>query len=289
MAGMILMKMHVARVPLLAAALSLGGVAPARAAQRARPRDRGGLSLLLAVKADGQRMEWSVRRTAAVIKKRCAALGIRCELRPQAGDQANRLLLRFSTSGDPGRVKRVLLARGLEVRGGVSPPQPSPLREYSTRAAAAAAAGNDTDVCPLGDSGAETYLVVERAAIVTGDDARDCAALRSGGRGISSVYEVDCQLRPAGAARLKAWTGANINRYVAVIFDGRVLDAPYIRAPIWYNIVVSGGFNRRQAEDVALILASGNLPAPVELLEEGVYQPRVPSPGRTVVRRTINL
>ena len=273
MAGKTLMKARGARVPLLAAALLLGSVAPTRAAQRPGPRGRGNVSLLLAVKADGPRMEWSVRRTAAVIGKRCVRLGIRCEFRPRAGDQANRLRLRFAAPTDSGRVKRVLLAQGLELRAAVSPPHPHPLQEYATRAEAAAAAGADRDVFPLEDFRAGTHLVVERAAILTGDDVRNCATLRSGGGGISSEYEVDCQLRPAGAARLNAWTGANINRYVAVVFNGRALLAPYIKAPISLNIVVSGGFDRRQAEDVALILASGNLPAPVELLEEEVHQP----------------
>jgi preprotein translocase subunit SecD len=61
--------------------------------------------------------------------------------------------------------------------------------------------------------------------------------------------------------------------YVAVVYDGRALDVPYIRAPISYNVVLSGGFDRRQAEDVAVVLWGGNLPAPVEVLEEGTYTP----------------
>ena len=84
---------------------------------------------------------------------------------------------------------------------------------------------------------------------------------------------VDCLLSHEGSSRLKNWTRDNITRYVAVIYDGRALDVPYIKAPIWTNVVISAGFSRREAEDVAAALAGGNLPAPVEVLEEGTYKP----------------
>jgi preprotein translocase subunit SecD len=270
---MILLNTRSGRAALLAVALVSCGVAAGRAAQGPRPRGRRGVSLLLAVKADGPRAGSAVGRTAAVLRKRCAGLRIRCELRPRPGGRANRLLIRFSPAAGAARVKRVLLAQGLELRAVVSPPSPSPLREYATRAEAAAAAGGDQDVLPLEDSDAETYLVAERAAIITGDDARGCAAVRADPHGFFSGYEVDCRLTPAGAARLKAWTGANINRYIAVVFNGRAVSAPYIKAPIWLNFAVSVGRDRRRAEEVAVILSSGNLPAPVELLEESAHKP----------------
>lgn len=262
------MKTRVARVALLAATLVSCGVAPSRAAQRPAQRVRGGVSLLLAVKADGPRAEAVVRRAAAVMLRRCDALRIRCELRLGARGQANRILLRFSPATDAPRVKRVLLARGLELRAVVSPSYPYPVRQYPTRAGAEAEAGDDADVLSLDDFSADTFVVVERAAIITGDDVRDCYAAHRGTHGLSETYDVVCRLRPAGAARMKAWTGANINRYVAVVFNGRVVAAPFIRAPIWYDVAVTGNFDRQRAEEVALVLSSGTLPAPVELIEE---------------------
>jgi len=259
--------------PLVAFALLLPGAPSAGAAQKKSrgPRDGGGVSLLLAVRAEGSQVERSMARAAAVIERRCARLGVYCKLRRETGGEGKRLALRFSTTKDAGRVKRILLAEGLELRAVVSLPFPAPGQEYSTRAEAAAAAGAEWDVfSQLTGGGAETYLITERSPILTGDDLRSCAALPSTeGRG---RYEVDCRLRPGGAARLKAWTGANINRRLAVIFNQRLLSAPYIVAPIEYNVVVSGGFDRRQAEDAAIVLDSGNLPAPVELLEEGRYR-----------------
>lgn len=48
---------------------------------------------------------------------------------------------------------------------------------------------------------------------------------------------------------------------------------PYIRSQITEDGQITGNFTREQAEDVALTLRSGGLPAPVEVLEEGTYKP----------------
>ncbi|MBC7931183.1 MAG: hypothetical protein H7Z38_11530 [Rubrivivax sp.] len=263
------MKSRSQILPLLAAALLLLGAAPACGAQKPKPKDRGGISLVLAVKTTGPQVEQSVKRTAAVIEKRCDRLGIYCKLERQAGEKANQLVLRFSTTMDAARVKRVLLAEGFALRAVASPPNPAALLEYSTSAEAVAAAGADKDVFRFADE--EMYLVAERPPIMTGDELRNCAAVESDEN--SAEYEVDCQLSSEGSARLKSWTGANLNRYVAVVFNRRALSAPYIRAEIKYNVVVSGGFDRQDAEDAAVILGSGNLPAPVEVLEEATYRP----------------
>ena len=266
MAGMIWVKTHVALVSLLAPALLSGGVA-----QGPAPRDQRAVSLVLAVKADGPQAESSVARTAAVLRRRCAGLRIRCDVRPQPGDQPNRLLLRFSPAADAARVVRVLLARGLELRAVVSPLYPYPMRDYPTRAEAEAAAGKDADVFPLDEFRDETYIVVERANIITGDDVRDCKTSYLGRRGSSEMWDVNCRFREEGAARMKAWTSANIYRYIAVVFNGRALIAPFVKSPIWYDVSVAGNFNRQQAEEVALILSSGNLPAPVRVVDDGAY------------------
>jgi preprotein translocase subunit SecD len=260
--------------PLALALWLFAGAAPLLASQRRAPRDRGGTALLLEVKAEGAQAPGVVERTAAVIRKRCARLGVYCRVGPQTGGAANRLALRFSTASDAGRVKEVLLAQGVELRAVVSVPYPAPMAEYETRSAAEAEAKDGMVVVPLrGSGGPEAHVVTEGAPVVTGDDLRDPYVLRAPRETPGGGYVVDSRLRPAGAARLKAWTRANIGRYAVVVYNGRALEAVYVKAPIVYNVVVSGGFDRRQALDVAAVLAGGNLPAPVEVLEEGTYKP----------------
>lgn len=272
------MKTYALSLLLLTATLLPHGATTAGAAQkRLKPREAGA-SLLLEVKAEASGVAGSAERTAEVIRGRCRRLRIRCLLRPRAGGRENRLALSFSGPMEAERVKRILLAKGVELRPVVSPLNPDPMAEYLTRAEAEAAAGAERDVFPLGAPDHETYIVTERAPVVTGDDVRGAFALRAPSHD-SDGYEVDCQLKPAGAARLKRWTAANINRYIAVVYNGRALSAPYIRSPIWYNFVVAGNFTRQQASDVAAALGAGNLPAPVEVLEEEAHVDRRPEPS----------
>jgi preprotein translocase subunit SecD len=260
--------------PPLAALLLLAGTARQAGAQRRAPRDRGGTLLLLRVGAEGARAPEAVERTAEVIRKRCARLGVYCRVEARPGGEANRLALRFSPATDAARVKKVLLAQGVEMRAVVSVPHPLPLMEYGTRAEAEAEASGGTVVIPLLLHGRpESYVVTEGAPLVTGDDLRDPYVFRAPREVPGGGYVVDARLSPAGAARLKAWTRGGIGRYAVVVYNGLALEAVYVKAPVFYNVVVSGGFNRRQAEDVAAVVAGGNLPAPVEVLEEGTYKP----------------
>lgn len=271
------MKARVHRLPLLAAALLLLlGAAPSTDAQRRAPRDTGGTSLLLEVKTEGARAG-AVERTTAVIRKRCAWLGVYCRVEPRPGGAPNRLALRFSSALDAGRVKRILLAEGVEVRAVVSVPYPLPMTEYAARDEPEVASAAEGTVFPVEGYGQpETYIVTEVTPLVTGDDLRDPVVLRAPRDTPGGGYVVDARLRPAGAARLKAWTRASRGRYAAVVYNGRALAAVYVKAPVVYNVVVSGGFSRREADDVAAALAGGNLPAPVEVLEEGTYKPEPP-------------
>lgn len=257
---------------LLLLALFLVGSTRTSTAQRPTPQNKGGVHVMLAVTADGSRVNETIGRAVAVIRKRCRLLGVPCKFQRQMGEKANRLKLDVSTHMDADRVKGILLAEGLELRGVISPRFPEPMLDYPTRSQAIAAAGAENDV--FFSPGEEMYLIAERTPFFTGDDLGSCVVLKSEEN--FQEYEVDCQLKPAGAARLEGWTGANINRYIAMIFNRAMLSAAYIKAPISYNVVVSGGFNKREAQDAAVVLQSGNLLALVELVEEGTPSPRGP-------------
>lgn len=256
--------------PLLFSGLLLIGPGSVSGEQRSKQKKPDGVWLLLAVKEKGSNGARTVERTKAVIEKRCRLLGIFCRIERRLSDQPNRLILRFSSGMALARVKEILLAEGVEVRAIVSPPFPEPLLEYTSRAEAEAARGADQGVFPFLDVDSETYLITKRALILTGNDLRSCSYLPTP-EGFGK-YEVNCRLRPAGSARLRAWTTANIDHYIAVLFNGWIVSAAYIKAPIWYDFTISGGFDKKQAQDLAVIFDSGNLPASVELLEEGSYR-----------------
>ncbi len=237
-------------------------------------RGAGGVYMILAVKAEPAAVEQNVRQTAQVIETRCNHLGVRCKVERQGGEGSNRLKLSVSGASDFKRVKAVLLAEGrLELRAVVSPPSPAPVQTYPTREAAVKAAGQNYDVAPFDEEGAPTvFLTVERKPVVSGADLRDASAVQDS-VAEGDDYTIAFTLRPEGAARFGAWTGANTNRYLAIILNGSVRSVPYIRSQISDSGQISGNFSKEQAQDVALTLRSGQLPTPVEVLEEGAYKP----------------
>ena len=236
------------------------------------PRDKGGVYMILAVRAEPAALEQAVGNVSRVIETRCSALGVYCRTERQGGAGSNRIKLRVSGAQDFGRVKSVLLSEGkLELRPVVSSPMPMPLTTYPTREAAEKAAGQKYDVAPYEEGGASpAFLTVEREPVVTGADLRDASAVPESGPG---DYMINFNLRPEGAVRFGEWTSANSGHYLAIILNGKVHSVPYIRGAITDSGQIVGNFSKEQAEDIALTLRSGNMPAPVEVLEEGQYKP----------------
>lgn len=246
-----------------------------------KPQDRGGVYLLLAIDADADNLEQSAGVIASIIQMRCDYLGIYCKVERQSGAGSSRLMVRVSGAKDMERVKVILLAEGMELRAVVSTLNPAPLQIYPTRDAALAATSAESDVRPYKEAdnlrpgtekfAGDRFLVVERKIIITGQDVRDARAMHDSSGGEN--YSVAFSLRPEASSRFAQWTSMNIGRYIAIILNGEVRSAPFIRSQIFDNGQITGKFSKEQAEDVALILRSGNLPAPVELIEEGAYKP----------------
>lgn len=257
-------------------ALLLAASASCKFAGRAfGPKDEGGIYLIIAVKADAAQLDRAVARTIEVMRTRCERLNIYCKAERVGGD---RIKLNVSVREDPERLKGVILSQGLELRAVVSPPSPGPLETYPTERQAAEAAGSDKDVLPYdqerGEPGAvpeRSYIVVEREPIVTGLDVREAEAVPS--HGGAEDYAVTFKLSPEGAARFGNWTGSHVNQYMAVVLNKQVRSVAYIKSQIYDTGQITGRFTRAQAEDTALVLNSGGLPAPIEALEEGLYRP----------------
>ncbi len=242
------------------------------------PKDEGGIYLIIAVKADAAELDQAVARTVEVMRARCERLNVYCKVERGVGDKSDRIKLNISTREDPERVKGVILSQGLELRAVVSPPGPAPVQTYPIEREAAEAAGADKDVMPYDEKmggpaelGARRYIVVERTPIVNGQDILDSDAVTSAMD--PKQYEVTFKLNPAGARRFGEWTGSHYNHYLAVVLNKQVRSVAYIKGQIFDEGSISGSFTKEQAEDAALVMKTGALPAPIEALEEGVYRP----------------
>ena len=77
-----------------------------------------------------------------------------------------------------------------------------------------------------------------------------------------------------GAKRFGDATKANVGRPFAIVLDNRVISAPVIREPILGGSgIISGRFSVQEANDLAVLLRAGALPAPLKILEERTVGP----------------
>ena len=77
-----------------------------------------------------------------------------------------------------------------------------------------------------------------------------------------------------GAQKFGRTTTDNVGKRLAIILDGKIISAPSINEPITSgNGVISGNFSFQDATDLALLLRSGALPTPLEIVEERTVGP----------------
>ena len=77
-----------------------------------------------------------------------------------------------------------------------------------------------------------------------------------------------------GGRRFGEATRTNTGHLFAIILDNKIISAPVIREPILGGSgVISGRFTTQSAQDLALLLRAGALPAPIKILEERTVGP----------------
>tara|TARA_B100001540_G_C15807015_1_gene642569 strand:+ start:1696 stop:3249 length:1554 start_codon:yes stop_codon:yes gene_type:complete len=80
---------------------------------------------------------------------------------------------------------------------------------------------------------------------------------------------VSFTLDRVGAKKFGRATTENVGKQLAIILDGKIISAPSIREPIVGGSgQISGNFTFQSATDLALLLRSGALPAPMNIIEE---------------------
>ena len=232
--------------------------------------------LVLAVDPATPDRSASAKGAAAVIERRLNALGLPAfSVMPLDNGQ---IMVDLPSIPDPERIKLLISTMGkLELSHVVSTPNPSPFQSYPTKEAAIASINNngtiptnrrvlsyrDSNSLPAGK-----WVIVESPAIVTGTDIRAASAVTD--RTGSENYQVTFSLNPTGAANFGAWTGANIDHYLGVVLNDEVKSVAFIRSQISDQGVIDGRFSKQAAEDLALVLQAGPLPAKIEFQEERI-------------------
>ena len=127
-------------------------------------------------------------------------------------------------------------------------------------------APNGTEFLPFIDAPEQKIPVYSRVE-VSGDSLKDSQADFDQ----NNMPVVTTAFDASGARRFAKLTTEHVNERFAIVLDGKVLSAPTIREPIpGGRGQISGGFTLQGAKDLAVLLRSGALPAPLTVIEERV-------------------
>jgi len=233
----------------------------------------------------------AVEQALKIIESRINAFGVKePTLQRQGSKESGQILLQMPGLEDPVRIKELIKAESnLSLMKIVSAANPAPVTTYPTREAALQSIGGketstrkvyayaDKDE-PSAAAGAKPdaakpkqFVVVEYPAVVDGSELRDANAVsKTGGQG---DYQISFSFKPSGAQKFGDWTGKNINNYMAVVLNDEVKSAAFIKSQIFDSGEISGKFTKTSAEDLALTLKSGALPAKIDYQEERTVGP----------------
>ncbi len=120
-------------------------------------------------------------------------------------------------------------------------------------------------------STSESMIALDKDPLMTGEDVADARPTfdsrdnkPSGGLTFNS----------RGASMFERITGEHIQKRLAIVLDGKVHSAPVINDRIsGGKASISGSFTPTEAQDLAIVLRAGSLPAPVTVLEERTVGP----------------
>lgn len=241
----------------------------------------------LPLQAQSRLKEQAADQALRIIESRINAYGVKePTLQRQGKSDSGQILLQMPGLENPERVKKLIGETSrLELMKIVTPPSPAPVQTYPTKEAAEQAGGSapnrrvlvyaDRDEVPPANQQnpqdkPKQYVIVETPAVVDGSELRDAAAVQGRGGG---DYQISFSFKPTGAQKFGEWTGKNINNYMAVVLNEEVKSAAYIKSQIFDSGEISGRFTKETADDLALTLKSGALPAEIEYQEERTVGP----------------
>jgi preprotein translocase subunit SecD len=196
----------------------------------------------------------AVRQDIEIVRRRIDSLGTREPTIVQQG--VNRIVVEAPGESDPERLKAVIGQTAKltfqmvddsvpiqEALGGRVPP--------------------DAVVLPS-QEGPGAYLV-KRRALVSGEMLTDAnSAFDQNGR-----PDITFRFNGQGAQRFAEATTQNIGKQFAIVLDGKVISAPVIQgAIIGGSGEITGNFTTESANNLALVLRSGALPAPLKPIEQ---------------------
>ena len=241
----------------------LGGLLGSNGQRSLEVSDAGGGLIRLTVPqaAIADRIRQSVDQSIQIVERRVNELGTVEPLIQRQG--ADRILVQVPGLQDPTRLKELLgktakldfrmvdsSVSGDQAMGGNVPP--------------------DSELLMSASSPKQPY-VIKKQVLVSGADLTDAQPgfdQRTGEPIVSFRFNTN------GARKFARATTENVGLPFAIVLDNEVISAPVIREPITGGSgQISGSFTVQGANDLAILLRAGALPAPLTIIEERTVGP----------------
>ncbi|MEM7171410.1 MAG: protein translocase subunit SecD [Pseudomonadota bacterium] len=200
--------------------------------------------------AERDRTTSIINQTIEIIRRRVDETGTREPAIQRHGD--DRILVQLPGVDNPDRIKELLTSTAALSFNFV---------DETASTTGRVPAGSE--LLPAADGTGQSYVVKKRD-IIKGESLTDAQPTFQDGQSVVS-FTFDT----IGGKRFGDATTNNVGRLFAIVLDGQVISAPVIREPILGGSgVISGNFTVQSAQDLALLLRAGALPADLEYLEE---------------------
>ena len=218
--------------------------------------DDGRIVMTLNERMIRDRKTAAVQQSIEIVRRRVDETGTREPTIQQQGD--DRILVQLPGIDDPERIKR-LLGKTAKMSFHLVD------QRNSVESAMAGRIPPGSWLLPSEGEDGRMYLIRKRV-MVSGDtliDAQPSTDSRTNEPVVTFRFD------SAGAKRFGSATSKNVGKLFAIVLDRKVISAPVIREPILGGSgQISGSFSFQSAQDLALLLRAGALPAPLTILEE---------------------
>jgi preprotein translocase subunit SecD len=220
----------------------------------------GTITLTLSPVALHARAAAAVQQSIEIVRRRIDETGVVDPQITQQGD--SRIIVQLPGIEDPNRIKQLL---------GKTAHMTFRLVDETANANAGSPPPPGVEFLPMQEGGGK--IAVRKRVDVDGGDLTDA---RAGTNGQTGEWVVNFKFNSNGARRFADITRANVNHRFAIVLDDKVISAPAIREPITGGSgQISGGFTANSANDLAVLLRAGALPAPLTVVEERTIGPEL--------------
>jgi preprotein translocase subunit SecD len=221
----------------------------------------GTITLTLSPVALHARALGAVQQSIEIVRRRIDETGVVDPQITQQGD--SRIVVQLPGISDPNRIKELL---------GQTAHMTFQLVDETANPAAGATPPPGVDFLPMQDNPSQKVAVRRRIDV----DGADLTDAKAGNNSQTGEWVVNFTFNTVGARRFADVTRANVNHRFAIVLDGKAISAPVIREPITGGRgQISGSFTAASANDLAVLLRAGALPAPLTVVEERSVGPEL--------------